>query len=450
MPQSKPTGGSDSNINLSNMFNRRADAAIEYLQSKKPKASIDYAEVKGRAHDHAFVVAKMTDLDITAQVQRSLVTAMEENMSFTDWRDTVKPMLQDKGWWGKKEMLMDDGTSKTVQLGSDHRLKTIYNTNINQAYYKAREHHGDYDIYPYAIWITRQDKRCRPSHRALHNKIFRRADPYYQSIKPRKAWNCRCDEILLTAKQAQQYIDNEGAVLHEDISEYVSTEIFTVQGGNGAYEAPVNILRLPGQPVYRTDPGWVHAGDALPIQPMLDKAAQVPALLGANSMTAVLTRQSVLSRFNNDVKEWVKSVDPQRPKGEFRHVGVVAPKFIPIINERGIQLDSAVITLHDRITLQHLSRAHKNHNPEWVANIVQHLAGKHALYWDNINQYPVLVFDVEGGKYKMLVQIGKRIKGRDAVDAKQNYVGNVIRTIVVDTVSNVKKGNNYTYLADSD
>ncbi|WP_199508611.1 MULTISPECIES: phage minor head protein [unclassified Psychrobacter] len=440
----------DSNVTLQTLFNRRPDDAIKYLQDKKPQASIDYAEIKGRAHDHAFVVAKMTDMDMLKQVQQSLVEAMENNMSFADWQASIKPTLQEKGWWGKKDIELPDGSIAPAQLGSDYRLKRIYETNINQAYHKAREHHGDYDIYPYAMWVSRGDNRVRPSHQSLDGQIFKRSDPYYQAIKPRKAWGCRCDEILLTAEQAAQYGALDGYTVHEDISAYVTFDTVIVQGTNGAYSAPVNILRLPDMPVYRTDAGWIHAGDRLPVQAMFDKAAQVPAMLGANSMQAVLARASVLGRVNDDVKAWVDSADTKRPKGEFRHVGVVRPEFInKLAVDKGLELENGIITLHDRVTLQHLDRAHKQHDPDWVANIVQHLNAPHSLYWDNNKQSPVLVFDVALDKYKLIVHLNERIKGRDVIDAKQNFVGNVIRTITVDTANNINNGNNYTKLLDT-
>lgn len=438
-------------VTLEGLFGRRPDEAIKYLQDKKPTAQIDYLQVQGRAHDHAFVIAKMTDMDMTAKVQQSLIDAMDKSLSFEEWQASIEPYLKEKGWWGRQEQIMPDGSVQSVQLGSDHRLKTIYDTNVNQAYHKAREHHGDYDIYPYAMWMSRGDNRVRPSHQALDGQIFKRSDPYYQSIKPRKAWGCRCDEILLTSEQAGEYGAQDGYTTHEDISEYVSTEQMIIQGSNGSYTAPVNVMRLPNMPVYRTDPGWIHAGDTLPMQPMLDKAAQVPPMLGANSMQAVLARESVLGRFNEDIKKWVASVDPKRPRGEFRHVGAIRPKFVQTLAEqKGLELESAVVTLHDRVSLQHLARPHKHHDPEWVENIARNLTAKHDLYWDNIKGAPVLVFDVADDKYKVIVHLNERIKGRDVVDAKQNYIGNVIRTIGVDVAENIEKGKSFTLLAKAD
>ena len=156
MPQSnvKPNA-----VTLDALFKRRPDDAIKYLQDKKPQASIDYLEIKGRAHDHAFVIAKMTDMDMLSTMQQSLVTAMDKNMSFSEWQASVKPMLKEQGWWGKQDITLPDGSVAPAQLGSDYRLQRIYDTNINQAYHKARRHDGDYDIYSYAMWQSRGDNR---------------------------------------------------------------------------------------------------------------------------------------------------------------------------------------------------------------------------------------------------------------------------------------------------
>jgi len=56
------------------------------------------------------------------------------------------------------------------------------------------------------------------------------------------------------------------------------------------------------------------------------------------------------------------------------------------------------------------------------------------------------VFDTPDISYKLIVKMNERIKGRDVVEAKQNYIGNVIRTISLDTASNLNNGTNYTRL----
>lgn len=381
MPKSNASG-----VKLESLFKRRPDDAIKYLQDKKPQASIDYLQVQGRAHDHAFVVAKMTDMDMLADMQKSLVNAMENNMSFEEWQASVKPSLKERGWWGKQNITLPDGSTAPAQLGSDYRLQRIYETNINQAYHKARRHDGDYDIYPYAMWMSRADGRVRPSHQ-LDGQIFRRDDPYYQSIRPRLAWGCRCDEILLTAEQAGEYGEQDDTVIYEDISQYVTTESMIIQGTNGSYSAPVNIMRLPNRPAYRTDPGWIHAKDALPMQPMLDKAAQVSPLLASNSMQAVLTRESVVERFNSDVKKWVYG---ENALADYRHVGALRPELLPVLEQAGVSVNSSVITLSAELVAMG--------DKVWLADIVKRLAGRYELYFDRTKNSAVLAFDNASGK----------------------------------------------------
>lgn len=379
-------------VTLEALFKRRPDDAIKYLQDKKPQASIDYLEVKGRAHDHAFVIAKMTDTDMLSTMQKSLITAMEDNMSFEDWQASVKPMLKKKGWWGKQDITLPDGSVKPAQLGSDYRLQRIYDTNINQAYHKARRHDGDFDIYPYAMWQSRGDNRVRPSHQSLDGQIFRRDDPYYQSIRPRVAWGCRCDEILLTAEQAAHYGAQDGYTIREDISEYVTTENVIVQGMNGAYTAPINVLRLPDMPVYRTDPGWIHAKDALPMQPMLSHAADTSAMLASTMMQAVFARESVVNRFNNDVKSWIYSSDV--PAADYRHVGALTPDMMTQLIKKG--MDNAVVTLGADMRMS---------NQSWLANIVRHLSNGYQTYWDEAASRALLVFDDRGRQ--VVLSLGK-------------------------------------------
>lgn len=452
MPQSNANA-----VTLEALFKRRPDDAIKYLQDKKPQASIDYLEVKGRAHDHAFVIAKMTDMDMLSTMQKSLVDALENNMSFEDWQASVKPTLQKKGWWGKQDITLPDGSVKPAQLGSDYRLQRIYDTNINQAYHKARRHDGDFDIYPYAMWQSRGDNRVRPSHQALDGQIFRRDDPYYQSIRPRVAWGCRCDEILLTSEQAGEYGEQDGYTIREDISEYVTTEQMIIQGTNGSYTAPVNIMRLPNMPVYRTDPGWIHAADALPMQPMLDAAAQVPSMLGALSMQAVLANEAVLDRFNTDVKKWIDSVATGRSENVYRHVGALHPELVKVITEQtDIKLTNAVLSLHDKYSLTHIDsklRAHKDHDPEWVRNIVRNINGHQKLYRERRAGVDtgrvVVVFDVGDDKYKVAWDFGRQRRARDAVGYKVKGDFNFLRTIVTDTADNIEKGSTYELLLDT-
>ena len=111
------------------------EEAVSFLQSKGLKPTFDYREMLGDEHARAFTVAKMMDADMLADVKASLDDAIENGVPFQEWRDTIIPKLQAKGWWGRKAV-NDPLTGQTIvsQLGSPSRLQTIYRTNLQSAY----------------------------------------------------------------------------------------------------------------------------------------------------------------------------------------------------------------------------------------------------------------------------------------------------------------------------
>jgi len=119
-------------------------------------------------HATAFTVAKAMQLDVLSDLHTAVVDAMEKGQSFESFRKNITPLLQQKGWWGKKEMT-DPLTGKTVnaQLGSDRRLKTIYRVNMRSAYQKGQyERTMASDLHPYLMYRIGPSVRHREDHQS--------------------------------------------------------------------------------------------------------------------------------------------------------------------------------------------------------------------------------------------------------------------------------------------
>jgi uncharacterized protein with gpF-like domain len=77
--------------------------ALAYLKDKSLKPAFSYKDVWHEEHATAFTVAKAVQLDVMTDLRGAIVDAMEKGQSFESFKKNIKPVLQQKGWRGKKE-----------------------------------------------------------------------------------------------------------------------------------------------------------------------------------------------------------------------------------------------------------------------------------------------------------------------------------------------------------
>ena len=417
--------------------------AIRYLEQKFPKASWAYTDLLDNAHDRAFVVAKMVDVDLATTVQRSIIDAMQEGKGYKAWAKDIDKVLAKSGWYDGQINVDAQGNAKKVVTGGQHRLETIYRTNVAAAYEAGRQqvifNDRDDDPFGYVMYSAIMDNRTRPTHKALHGKVMEKSDPAWSSISPPNGYNCRCTIVELTQGQ----IDRYGYKVSKSEGK-LSTQVVELPNGK---EAQRTLFELDNGAVFKTDVGFNHAPKILPMQTLFDKAILAEPKFASRVVSQALAQPSIKTQVNQEVKTWVQGVDAKYAKGEFRHVGVIPSVFIEALaSEKNFELQTAVITLHDRISLHHLAREHKTHSQDWVENIVENLTGKYALYWDNKKNYPVFIFDVPNSKYRLVMRLNENIKGHNVFNEKQKFTGNVIRTITVDTIENIENGSHYALM----
>lgn len=220
------------------------EEAIKYFRAKGYKFSWDWHELWQEAHIKAFTVAKAMRQDILQDIWDALDKALSEGTTLQEFKKNLTPMLQQNGWWGRK-MIGDDEGAVEVQLGSPHRLKTIFNVNIQTAYqsghYKAMTDPDVLMMRPYFRYVAVNDSRTRPEHAEWHNTVLPADDPWWDTHYPPNGWNCRCTVVSMSKREIER--DN----LKIDKSPKIETYEWTNPKTGEVIDVPKGI-----------DPGWAY------------------------------------------------------------------------------------------------------------------------------------------------------------------------------------------------
>jgi hypothetical protein len=181
--------------------------ALDYLKKKSLKPAFSYRDVWNEEHATAFTVAKATQLDVLTDIKDAVEKAVADGQSFESFRKNLAPTLQAKGWWGRKTMV-DPKTGETVdaQLGSDRRLKTIYQVNTRQAYLKGAWDRGMASTaHPYIMYCLGPSAHHRDDHKAWAGLVLPKDDPFWNTHAPMNGWGCKCFLRFLSQSKFEQY-----------------------------------------------------------------------------------------------------------------------------------------------------------------------------------------------------------------------------------------------------
>lgn len=181
--------------------------AIDFFRKKGYKIGFDWRDTWREEHAYAFTVAKAASLDILRDIRAEVDKALADGTTFADFQKNLRPVLQKKGWWGRKEELdPKTGEIKEVQLGSARRLKTIYDTNIRSAHSAGQWERIQRvkERRPYLRYIAVLDERTRTSHRQWHDVIKPVDDPFWEKFYPPNGWGCRCSVQQLSDRDLKR------------------------------------------------------------------------------------------------------------------------------------------------------------------------------------------------------------------------------------------------------
>jgi SPP1 gp7 family putative phage head morphogenesis protein len=426
------------------------EEAIAYFKAKgyNLAPSWDWRDVWQREHATAFTVAKTAGYDVLKDIQAAVDDAISQGLTLKQFSERLAPILQAKGWWGKREMPDPvTGEVRTVQLGSPRRLKIIYDTNLRMSLAAGEwaRIERTKTVAPYLRYTAILDGRTRPLHRAWDGTILPVDHPWWSTHFPPNGWRCRCSTIQLSAHD----LDAMGWQVSPDPRD--EQTVYANERTGEVTTVPVGI-----------DPGFAYN----PGQAALDGHA-ARALMGklADASPNMAAAQAASARFvvpalKGEFGRWVDALAQDlaggtaKAAGERFVAGALDQVVLDALASREIVPDSGAITISDRV-VQHMLRDAKAASGRALAvadirELPQILAEPEAILWDKSKKNLLYVFSPAGdgreGKVAVEVNQGAKLPRQPGKKAPAIVTNSVVTGGLVERAQ-LLDGNRYTVIA---
>lgn len=174
----------------------KPEAAIEFW---KQRAKLTWDEAKGLADGakaRAFYVTGLYQLDLVNMISDALQKALEDGELLEDFKKRIEEAITKQGWKG-------------------YRVETIFRTNMQSAYAagRYRKMQAVMQSRPYWQYLAIMDKRTRPSHAILHEKVYPADHEFWSANYPPNGFRCRCGVATLSQRQ----VDAQGLTVEKDM-----------------------------------------------------------------------------------------------------------------------------------------------------------------------------------------------------------------------------------------
>ena len=229
--------------------------AIQYFRQKGHAINWNWWETWQAAHAKSFTVAKAMRQDILETIRAEQGKAIAEGLTARQFAERLEPRLKNLGWWGRQTVLDPKGNLQEIQLGSPHRLRTIYDTNMRTsravAHYQVQQ--ATVADRPYWMYDAMDDLHTRPQHAAMDNLVFAHDDPIWRTHYPPNGFKCRCRVRALSREEVDAKglsVSSSDGLLHQ-IKQQVGVDKSTGE----IIHRPATEYRQ-GDIIMAPDPGW--------------------------------------------------------------------------------------------------------------------------------------------------------------------------------------------------
>lgn len=162
------------------------DAAIAFWQDR---AKLTWEEAKALAEgakQRAFYVTGLARQDLVNLVSEGIQAALENGETLPQFKERILEAIKSQGW-------------------HSHRIETIFWTNLQSAYAAGRykKMQAVKASRPYWQYMAVMDRRVRPSHAVLHEKVYPADHEFWNSNYPPNGFRCRCAVVTLSERQVR-------------------------------------------------------------------------------------------------------------------------------------------------------------------------------------------------------------------------------------------------------
>ena len=418
--------------------------AVAYFRAKGAHLSWNWTDTETERHATSFTVAKVTSFDVLQAIHNEVDRAISQGRTFAQFKDALKPRLQELGWWGKKEVLdIDTGEITKAQLGSTRRLRTIFQANVQSAYMAGRykRYRENVDHRPWWQYVAILDNRTREAHEALSGKVWHWDDPIWETIWPPNGFNCRCRVTALTNQELERKGITPLATRPDDF------QTINWPVGRDGETMPRTGVRVGGR-WFWPDVGWDR-------NPAIDAAEKTAEWLGKKAASynapvgaafGAAFRGALLKRMQTALAPMVESVAATlQSKGDAALVHLIAPNVVTAMAEHGITLESARVLLTDAALLHAIREVKTFRGASLPLSTWRNLPALLAdaeVYLDTRDTAMLFIFQTEttgGGLEKVVVSVNYTQKIREAGSTakRQSIRANFVNTGGIIDVSNI-------------
>lgn len=151
-------------------YSELAKDTIDSLQNKVPLTPEEYKKLQDRYKNLAFTIAAYQEEDKIAEVLQELIEAKKAKLTYQEFKKQMK--------------------EKGLSISPIVYYQNVRNAQMAARYNMLKEMTDDY---PYWQYVAILDSHTRPSHAALHGKVWRADDAFWDTYYPPNGFNCRCN-----------------------------------------------------------------------------------------------------------------------------------------------------------------------------------------------------------------------------------------------------------------